>query len=860
VLIAIQRVTLALAVAGMTAAVSAGGAVAAAPRARVGSVPRLPGASRVTGPVRAGRRIALVLSLASRDPLGMERMATAVATPGSPSYRRYLTVPEFAARFGAPPAHLAAVTRVLRGAGLAVAPTGANHLTLSVSGTAAAVQRAFATRLASVRTADGRRAFADRRAPTLPARLAPEVQSVVGLNTLSRPGSDELADLDRGRHPALAPAASPNVVTGGPQPCVAATAAATNPNGGGYTADEIAAAYDFSGLYALGDTGAGQTIAVYELEKLDPSDVSAYQSCYGTSARVSYVNVGHPQSSGSDEESALDVEQILGLAPGAHVIVYQAADTAEAGLREYNAIISGDRAKTISVSWGSCEAKATLDGSDLSIVKMENTLFQEAALQGQSILVASGDTGSAACVRDLGSRELSVQDPSSQPFATGVGGTTLYTGSPGDAGLWNPAVPTDPLLESVWNDGEFRTSTGRQPAASTGGISKLWSMPGYQSKAAPGLGVINADSSGAPCGSRECREVPDVSADGDPASGYVVHVTSGRRSVWTIEGGTSAAAPLWAALTAEADALPNCRGTTLGFENPDLYGLAALVPTDLKDITTASPLTGDADNDAIGANRGLYPVTTGYDMTTGLGTPSATALAGGLCLLRAPVYSVTLASPGDHRARAGTAFRLALTAADSGKLPLTYTATGLPRGLTISRGGVISGRARRTGRFSVTVTAEDTATNRASVSFTLTVLPAPGTVSHVSLHGVARRRPVLAFTVTRARHGARLHAVTVRPPRGLTLGRRGRGIRVSAHGHRIHFHARRGAAGLRLTLTRAQSSIRISLMRPSLFASARLARTARNVRGARIAVAISVTDTHRATARRTYRLRLRPRS
>jgi hypothetical protein len=119
---------------------------------------------------------------------------------------------------------------------------------------------------------------------------------------------------------------------------------------------------------------------------------------------------------------------------------------------------------------------------------------------------------------------------------------------------------------------------------------------------------------------------------------------------------------------------------------------------------------------------------------------------------------------------------------------------------------------------------------------------------------------VLAFTVTRARHGARLHAVTVRPPRGLTLGRRGRGIRVSAHGHRIHFHARRGAAGLRLTLTRAQSSIRISLMRPSLFASARLARTARNVRGARIAVAISVTDTHRATARRTYRLRLRPRS
>jgi kumamolisin len=128
------------------AVVSAGTASAAAPRARIGSVPSLPNAARTAGAVRSGRQVQLSLSLASRDPLGMARMATAVSTPGTRGFRHYLTVSQFAHRFGATPAHIAAVKRALRAEGLKVAPVAANHMTLEASGSAAQVEHAFATR------------------------------------------------------------------------------------------------------------------------------------------------------------------------------------------------------------------------------------------------------------------------------------------------------------------------------------------------------------------------------------------------------------------------------------------------------------------------------------------------------------------------------------------------------------------------------------------------------------------------------------------------------------------------------------------------------------------------------------------
>ena len=835
-----------------TACAGTGAAAASAPRARVGSPPRLPRAAQVTGRLTGARRLSLELSLASRAPLEMQRLAEAVSTPGSPQYHHYLSVAQFASRFGATPAHVRAVSAALRAAGLRVDPVAANRLSLSVSGTAAEVQHAFATRLDAVRLADGRRAFSDRGAPTLPAAVAPDVDAIVGLNTLAPPQAGALPDSVR--HAVSGPGR--DVVTGGPQPCASATAAAGRL--GGYTADTIQAAYNFSGLYAAGAAGAGETVAVFELEKVRAADIAAFQRCYGTHAALSIVNVGHPQNSGDDEESALDVEQIIGLAPAVHLIVYQAQDTDAAGVADYAKIIAQDRARTISVSWGACERKVTADGTDFSLVRAENKLFEEAALQGQSILSASGDTGSAGCQRDLDANGLAVQDPSSQPFATAVGGTTLYTTANGQLGLWNPAVTTDPLQESVWNDGILHVSGQPKIVEGTGGgISALWAMPAYQRHAAAALGVHNADSSGRPCrSSGDCREVPDVSLNADPNFGYVVYVSASGQHGWTVEGGTSAAAPVWAALTADTDSLASCRGASLGFENPSLYRLGATAPGDLRDITAASPVSGRADNDASNTNGGRFPVTAGYDMTTGLGVPDAAALAGGLCGLRAPVYTVALAAPHHLSTVVRAHLHLIVRGADSGRLALRFRARGLPRGVHITRRGVITGRPRRVGRYPVTVTASDHATNRATVRFRLRVLSRPARMSHVSLSGVARRRPALAFTVTRGRAAPYLRSVTVRLPRGLSPGRPGRGVHVSGGHGRVRFHARRLRDGVTIAFRRPQPRVHVTVRRPSLRASRGLAATARHRRRARVRVRLDATDRSRRTTRRSIRVRL----
>ena len=839
------------------AAASAPVASASAPRARVGSVPRLPAHARASGAVRGSSRVQLTISLASRDPLGLQALATEVSTPGSAQFRHYLGVARFAQRFGATPAHVAAVRAALRAQGLTVGTPDADRLSLEVSGSAARVQAAFATRLARVRLSGGRVAYADRSTPTLPASVASDVDAVVGLNTLVAPESDRVAAPRASWSPSVAPRATGHVATGGPQPCAAASAtavgSATAPSA--YTADSLAAAYDFSGLYALGDSGAGQTIALYELEQLKPADVAAYQACYQTAVPFSYVKVDHPRPTRSDLEAALDADQLIGLAPGAKVITYQAPDTAAGGVAEYAKIISQDAAHTVSVSWGACESQITLDHSDLSVVKAENKLFQEAAVQGQSILTASGDTGSSGCYKDTGSSHLAVQDPASQPYATAVGGTSLYTLNGGQPTLWDPVgLPQDPLLESVWNDGLI----AGVPAASTGGISSLWAMPRYQSRAPAGLGVVNAHSSGAPCaGRRACREVPDVSADGDPATGSVIYATADGKSGWTAEGGTSAAAPLWSALTAMTDALPSCRGAAVGFENPSLYDLAAAAPGTLRDVTLASPVSGRIDNSGLATDGGLYPTTPGYDMTTGLGTPDAARVAGGLCGLRAPVFSVSLAAPRTHRTLLHTRVRLHVRGLDSGRLPLSYRATGLPKGLRISKRGVITGKARRVGSYTVTVTAVDHATNAGTVRFPITVVTPPPRLTKLALTGVGADRPRLAFTVTRGRYAPRVRAVTVRLPAGLTFRRHGRGVRLSAGHHRVRFHARLRHGALTLAFTSARSRVRVIIGDRTLRASRSLARRGRHHHADKVKVRINVTDRHRVTTRRSVRLRLK---
>lgn len=652
---------------------------------RIGRAPHPPN-SRVVGSLAGGTPLQITVTLKPRDPLALQNFATAVSTPGSSVYHHYLTVGEFRERFGPTSSEVAAVEASLRAHGLRPGAVSANGLAIPVSAPATSIARAFSLSFQRLQLRSGRVAFANTLPPQFDSSVAPTVQGVIGLDNIAHAQPLVVHASTAGRRSGRV---QPHVVTGGPQPCSAASSdAGLN---GAYTADQLASAYDFNGFYSASDEGSGQTVALFELASYASSDISNYQSCYSTSASVSNVTVdGGSGSPDSDSiEDVLDIEDVIGLAPQASIHVYEGPNTDNGVYDTYNQIVTDDTAQVISTSWGECEEQMPTSGSDTPAA--ENTLFQEAASQGQSVFAAAGDSGSDDCQ----SGSPAVDDPASQPYVTGVGGTSLSAVGP-------------PPTESVWNDG-----SGSPGGAGGGGVSSLWPMPNYQSSAPSGLGVINKTySSGTPCRAPSgsyCREVPDVSADADELTGYEIYYGG-----WTQVGGTSAAAPLWAALTALTNASSACGTTPVGFANPLLYQAAgSAYSSDFNDITS-----GSNDMDGLG----VYPAGTGYDMASGLGTPVGSALASTLCGESRPNV-ITIANPGDQTSAINAPASLQIDGQDSDHAQtLTYTATGLPSGLTINHStGLINGTPSTLQTTAVTVTAKDGTGASDSRSFTWTI-------------------------------------------------------------------------------------------------------------------------------------------
>jgi hypothetical protein len=813
----------------LTVLVPAATAASSPPAVRLGSAPILPADAHTVAALPGAKQLQLTVALNSQDPSGLARFATGVATPASPLFHRYLTVPQFAQRFGAAPAQIATVQSALRAQGLSVGGPRANDLTLPVTGTAAQVEAAFSTSLSQVELPSGRLAYANSQAPLVPSSAAPYIQGVIGLDDLTVDQPQQRSSTPALSHSFAAgsSALSPQVATGGPQPCPEAE---EEQEEGSYTADQIASAYQLSSLYATGDLGAGQTVALLELEPYLPSDIATYQACYGTSAAVSNVEVagGPGPYEGEDGEAALDIEQIIGLAPKANILVYQSPNTENATVEVISAMVSQDTAKVISSSWGKCEAFTT--GTAMNA---ENTLLQEAAAQGQSFFVSSGDTGSEACSRnDEGDTSLSVLNPASQPFATGVGGTTM-------------SPPGPPPAEYVWNEGPYSEGGG----GSGGGISSQWPMPAYQSGAAASLGVINANSSSQPCGaSTDCREVPDVSADADASTGYVVY----SENTWKTTGGTSAAAPLWAAFTGLANSSPACRGIPIGFANPSLYKIAgSSYLNNFHDVTQAYPGL-EPNNDTLAANEGMYPVGPGYDMTTGIGTPIGPSLAASLCALASPVYTVAIASPGRRTNAVKRHLKLQIAGSDSGGAALSYSASGLPAGLSIDPAGLVSGTPTKVGASTVTVTARDAFTNGGSVQFKW-VISSGLTASHAKLSGASKRKPSLSFALSTEQGTPGIGAVSVSLPHGLTLARAPRilkkGVAVTGvHGKRVAVKLKARHGSLRITLSHHQAKAKFRLTTPALGATASLASKIKRHKVKVLPIPVIATDsTHHST-------------
>lgn len=784
---------------------------------RLGPAPVLPAGARIASALAPGTPMHVTLTLRPRDPGALQAFANAVSTPGSPLYRHYITPAQFAQRFGATSATLQALTSSLRAHGLTPEAPSVNGLSIPVRATAGALARAFSVSFAHATTASGASAIVNQQAPSLDPAVAPHVQAVLGLDTVSAARPLLVRAHSAG-------AARPHVVTGGPQPCAAAAAAAVSQ--GGLTADQIAAAYGLSGLYQAGNLAAGQTIAVLELEPYDPNDIAAYEQCYGASAPLANIPVDGGAGGGSGSgEAALDIENAIGLAPRAKIDIYEGPNSGTGPYDTFSAMISQRAAQVVTASWGQCEP---LNGSRAAAA--ENTLFQEAAAQGQSIISAAGDEGAEDCFPTRPTAE--VDDPASQPYVTGVGGTRI-------------TAPGPPPSEAVWNDGPTIGAGG-------GGISSVWKMPAYQANTPPSLHVIGQNSSRSICGafSGFCREVPDVSADADPSSGYLIYwngsgaAGAGQPRGWQVVGGTSGAAPAWAALIALANASPACQGTAIGFANPALYNAAATAYAgNFNDITAGN-------NDMTGVNGGQFAAGPRYDMATGLGSPNGTALAATLC-----TDAIALANPGPQHSVVGSSVRLQIEAADTRRAPVQFSATGLPRGLSINASsGRIAGRPRRLGTSTVTITVADAAGTRSQASFAWTVQSNP-TLSNVSLTGVGAALPRLSFALAAGRDAPLLSTAAIALPRGLSFSRsRARTIVTGRGGRHLAFSVSLQHGTLVLNLHRPAAQVHLTIIYPQIQATSSLsAQVARHGAG-RLTLTVKPTDTLKRTTRLTARL------
>jgi hypothetical protein len=812
-----------LLVAALAAVASAapvrGGSVGAV--IRIGRAPVVPAGATARGALPRSSVLDATVALQPRDPAALAAYAQAVSTPGSALYHHYLSVAQFAQRFAPGVAAVASVRAALAAQGLHAGPLAANGLSVDITASAGTMSTAFATSFERYRVAGGRTAFANTAAPALPASISGLVQGVIGLDSLQVPHPAGLVKARRGRPEAHA---SATTAPGESPACSAATH-------GGYTAAQIAGAYGLSDLYAAGDGGSGTTVALYELEPYSASDVATYQSCYGTATPVTNVAVDGGAGTGAGSgEAALDIEDLIGLVPNTSILVYEGPNLNNGPIDTYRAIITQNRAKVISTSWGLCEPQ------EGSAAATENTLFQEAAVQGQTIFAASGDHGVKDCVKgSRGTNSVSVDDPASQPYVTGVGGTSLTAAGP-------------PPSESVWNS-TWSTGSG----AGGGGVSILWGQPSYQSGLALPQSALACPGSGT-----SCREVPDVSADADIVTGYSIYA----KGAWSIFGGTSAAAPTWAALAVLANASVACTGKTVGFANPALYQAARNgYSTYFNDVT--------AGNNSFGGLTG-YSAAAGYDMASGLGSPKGEPLAAALCgstwtppapaaaPTPAPAPVVTLTHPPAQAARVGKTVRVQLRASDSANQALTYRATGLPAGLSVaSTTGLITGNPSRAGKASATITVTDTSGSTAQAAVAWTVAGRPTITGGLS---VKRGRPSLALKVGAGRNAPPIQSIVVVPSRQIRFAKRARdlarGITVrNGSGHRLKSAAKRRGGDLVIMLRSAavrSASLRVTVPALTLI---KTKATSRKHHGAAVLQSLTVTVTDALSFRTAFSVR-----
>ncbi|MEU5043093.1 S53 family peptidase [Streptomyces griseorubiginosus] len=332
-----------------------------------------------------------------------------------------------------------------------------------------------------------------------------------------------------------------------------------NGPGGGYTPAQLKGGYNVSGTY----TGSGQKIALIEFDGFQQSNITKYDTNYSLGSptpTVSKVDGGSGALGDGQVEVELDIEVLHAIAPKADVTVFEGPNSDAGEVDTYQAIVDSG-IPTTSISWGAAESARTT-----SNINAVDAVFKAGAAEGLGFYAASGDDGSD----DAGDGGTSVDYPASDPYVTGVGGTKLTVTS---ANAFSKEV--------AWSGGG-------------GGKSSVFKIPSWQT-------AVQKSAGGG------FRQVPDVSAHANPSPGVSIY----SQGSWSSVGGTSAAAPEWAAFAALYNQQAAAAGkANLGFANPALYSASG---TGFHDITSGS--------------NGAYSAATGWDFTTGWGSYNAATLA-----------------------------------------------------------------------------------------------------------------------------------------------------------------------------------------------------------------------------------------
>jgi predicted outer membrane repeat protein len=587
--------------------------------------------------------LTLVLARTPDREQAFEQFLKDQQNPSSPDFHHWLTPVEIGQRFGASAHDIAAVKSWLESQGLRVDSVSNSMVRMHFSGAAAAVGNAFGAEM-HYYTVNNRKLISISEEAQIPAALAPVIQGAGGLYKIENQpmhtaGTAQATITSAQRNGLDSPDAT---FSCGGSPCYFITPA------------DFATIYNVNPIYIEGTSGAGETIAIIGRSAVDPADISNFQARTGSNFAPPVVIVppngvqppAFKTASGSNptldqSEATLDVMRAGSVAPGATIDLIVSGDTQSndgiAIATEYAVDTIPVPAQIVSISFGACEAQAGSSG-----VQFWDNLFQQAAGEGISVFVSSGDSGAAGCDAQFQPPPATqMQSPNSicsSSYATCVGGTE-FADAANASTYWNPT--NNSLFESAisyipegaWNE-PTNASGAAQVAGTGGGVSTVIPTPSWQT--GPGVPVPAVG-----------RYTPDVSFSASSHDGYFGCLESAGASCagattfqFEFFAGTSAAAPDMAGIAALLD---QSTQQAQGNLNPTLYKIGADTQNRiLNDITVA---TSGVTNCVVGTpsmcnnstpgqsspsgGQSGFLVGAGYDEATGLGSINVSNLLSG---------------------------------------------------------------------------------------------------------------------------------------------------------------------------------------------------------------------------------------